>query len=88
MKAAVLNAFNGKFDLENIDLARPKGREVLVRVKASGLCHSDLHMAETDYGVPLPAAFGHELAGIVEEIGPDVREFAVGRSRCRMAQRQ
>jgi len=78
MKAAVLNAFDGKFDIENIDLARPQGREVLVRVKASGLCHSDLHMAENNFGVPLPAAFGHELAGIVEEIGPEVRDFSVG----------
>lgn len=78
MKAAVLNAISGKFDIENIHIAAPEGREVLIQVKASGLCHSDLHMAESDFGVPLPAVFGHELAGIVKEVGPDVREFAVG----------
>lgn len=78
MKAAVLNAIDGLFSIEEIEIDAPKGREVLVEVKASGLCHSDLHMSETDYGLPLPAVFGHELAGIVKEIGPDVREFVVG----------
>src|SRR3546814_10669041 len=61
--------------VEDIQIDRPRGREVLVEIKASGLCHSDLHMAESDFGVPLPALFGHELAGIVKEIGPDVSEF-------------
>jgi S-(hydroxymethyl)glutathione dehydrogenase/alcohol dehydrogenase len=78
MKAAVLNKIAETFEVEDIEIDKPKGREVLVEVKASGLCHSDLHMAENDFGVPLPAVFGHELAGIVKEIGPDVREFRVG----------
>jgi S-(hydroxymethyl)glutathione dehydrogenase/alcohol dehydrogenase len=78
MKAAVLNKIAATFEVEDIEIDKPKGREVLVEVKASGLCHSDLHMAENDFGVPLPAVFGHELAGIVKEIGPDVREFRVG----------
>lgn len=78
MKAAVLNANDGVFSVEDIEIDHPKGREVLVEVKASGLCHSDLHLAEHDYGYPLPAVLGHELAGVVKEIGPDVREFAVG----------
>lgn len=78
MKAAVLNELNGIFEIEEVQIGKPIGREVLVEVKASGLCHSDLHMAENDFGVPLPAVFGHELAGIVKEIGPDVREFAIG----------
>jgi S-(hydroxymethyl)glutathione dehydrogenase/alcohol dehydrogenase len=78
MKAAVLNELNGIFEIEEVQIGKPIGREVLVEVKASGLCHSDLHMSEHDFGVPLPAVFGHELAGIVKEIGPDVREFAVG----------
>ncbi len=78
MKAAVLNKIDATFDIEDIQIDKPKGREVLVEIKASGLCHSDLHMAENDFGVPLPAVFGHELAGIVKEVGPDVREFKVG----------
>lgn len=78
MKAAILNTNNGIFDVEDIDIDTPRGREVLVEVKASGLCHTDLHMAKGERGIPLPAVFGHEMAGIVREIGPDVREFAVG----------
>ncbi|QJW56428.1 S-(hydroxymethyl)mycothiol dehydrogenase [Serratia plymuthica] len=78
MKAAVINATGNKFEIEDIQIAAPIGREVLVQVKASGLCHTDLHMATHDYGIPLPAVFGHELAGVVLEVGPDVREFAVG----------
>jgi S-(hydroxymethyl)glutathione dehydrogenase/alcohol dehydrogenase len=78
MKAAVLNAFTGKFDIQNIDIAEPVGREVMVQVKASGLCHSDLHMANHNFGTKLPAVFGHELAGVVTAVGPDVREFKVG----------
>ncbi|EMY0635944.1 alcohol dehydrogenase catalytic domain-containing protein [Providencia rettgeri] len=68
MKAAVLNTPNGLFSIENIEIDHPKGREVLVEVKASGLCHTDLHIAENNYGFPLPAVLGHELAGIVKEI--------------------
>jgi S-(hydroxymethyl)glutathione dehydrogenase/alcohol dehydrogenase len=78
MKAAVLNNLNSRFDIENVDIDEPRGREVLVEVKAVGLCHSDLHMAENDFGVPLPAVLGHELAGIVIKTGPDVRDFSAG----------
>jgi S-(hydroxymethyl)glutathione dehydrogenase / alcohol dehydrogenase len=78
MKAAVLNAFDGTFQIEELEIDRPKGREVLVEVKACGLCHSDLHLAEADFGTPLPAVLGHEVAGIVLETGPDVRDFAAG----------
>lgn len=78
MKAAVLNATSGKFDIEQIDVDVPRGREVLVEVRASGLCHSDLHIARGGFGMPLPAVLGHELAGVVISIGPEVTGFAVG----------
>jgi S-(hydroxymethyl)glutathione dehydrogenase/alcohol dehydrogenase len=78
MKAAILNKISGLFDIEDIKIDAPKGREILIEVKASGLCHSDLHFAENDFGVPLPALLGHELAGIVKQLGPDAHEFAVG----------
>ncbi|WP_068084313.1 zinc-binding dehydrogenase [Novosphingobium rosa] len=78
MKAAVLNTIDGSFQIEQIEIDQPRGKEVLVQVKASGLCHSDLHFAEKDFGVPLPAVLGHELAGIVTAVGPEVREFAPG----------
>jgi S-(hydroxymethyl)glutathione dehydrogenase/alcohol dehydrogenase len=78
MKAAVLNRISGGFQIEDVQIDEPIGREVLVSVKAAGLCHSDLHLAQADYGIPLPAVLGHELAGVVEKVGPDVTEFKVG----------
>lgn len=78
MKAAVLNAYNGIFDIEELEIGSPIGHEVLVEVKAAGLCHSDLHLAENDFGTRLPAVFGHELAGVVKALGPAVRDFAIG----------
>ena len=47
-------------------------------VKASGLCHSDLHVAHGHFPIPLPAVLGHELAGIVTAVGPEVAEFGIG----------
>src|SRR6266567_8783717 len=77
MKALVLNAVGRVFDFEDVDIASPIGREVLVDVRASGLCHTDLLFA-TNPIFPTPAVFGHEISGIVAEIGPDVAEFRVG----------
>ena len=77
MKALVVNAPGGGFDLEEIDIAAPIGREVLIDVRASGLCHTDLLFATHDI-VPMPAVLGHEVAGIVAEIGTDVAQFRVG----------
>jgi len=64
MKALVLNAVGGGFDFEDVDIAAPLGREVLVDVRASGLCHSDLLFASNSI-FPTPAVFGHEICGIV-----------------------
>ena len=77
MKALVLNAIGRGFDFEDVVIAAPIGREVLVDVKASGLCHTDLLFATHDI-VPMPAVLGHEVAGIVAEIGADVAQFRVG----------
>ena len=77
MKALVVNALGRGFDLEDVDIAAPIGREVLVDVQASGLCHTDLLFATHDI-VPTPAVLGHEVAGIVAEVGPDVTQFRVG----------
>jgi S-(hydroxymethyl)glutathione dehydrogenase/alcohol dehydrogenase len=78
MKAAVLEAIGQPMVIDDIEVAAPTGREVLIEVKANGLCHSDLHMAENNFGTVLPAIFGHELAGIVTEVGPLVTQVAVG----------
>jgi S-(hydroxymethyl)glutathione dehydrogenase/alcohol dehydrogenase len=77
MKALVVNALGGGFDLDDVQIAAPMGREVLVDVQASGLCHTDLLFATHDI-VPMPAVLGHELAGVVAEVGPDVAQLRVG----------
>jgi len=77
VKALVLSSLGRGFDFEDVDIAMPVGREVLVDVKASGLCHTDLLFATHDI-VPTPAVLGHEVAGIVASLGPDVAHFRVG----------
>jgi len=77
MKALVVNALGRGFDLEDVDIAAPMGREVLIDVQASGLCHTDLLFATHDI-VPTPAVLGHEVSGIVAEVGPDVTQFRIG----------
>ena len=77
MNALVLNAIGHGFDFENVDIAAPIGREVLVDVQASGLCHTDLLFATHDF-VPTPSVLGHEVAGVVAEVGPDVAQIRVG----------
>ena len=79
MRAAVLHEAPGDLVIEDLAIAEPIGREVLIRTKASGLCHSDLHVIEGLLSLPsLPAALGHEASGIVEAVGPDVTAFAPG----------
>ena len=77
MKALVLNAVSRGFEFEDVEIAAPIGREVLVDVKASGLCHTDMLFAANPI-FPTPAVFGHEISGIVAELGPDVTQFRVG----------
>ncbi len=78
MKAAVLREFNQPLSLENVAISKPKGREVLVRTAASGICHSDLHVIDGLLPMGMPTILGHEPAGIVEEVGEDVTEFKPG----------
>ena len=78
MKAAMFHGPNQPLTIENVDIDKPTGREVLVRVVASGVCHSDLHFVDGLYPFPTPAILGHEAAGIVEEVGLQVAEFTPG----------
>ena len=65
--------------VEEITLDAPGANEVQVRVEASGVCHTDLHVVETGgWGMPFPILLGHEGAGIVEEVGADVTSVAPG----------
>ena len=78
MKAAVLHAPKTPMTIENIEIDKPKRREVLVRTAAAGLCHSDLHFIEGSYPTPVPVVLGHESAGIVEAVGEDVTYLKPG----------
>jgi S-(hydroxymethyl)glutathione dehydrogenase/alcohol dehydrogenase len=72
MQAAVLHEVNQPLAIEEVQHAKPKRREVLIRTAFAGLCHSDLHFMEGLYPMPLPVVLGHEAAGVVEAVGADV----------------
>jgi len=79
MRAAVLHDIGGRLKVEDVRLEPPRRGEVLVRVAAAGVCHSDLHLAEGHLGRErIPIVLGHEGAGIVEAVGEDVRHLAPG----------
>ncbi|TMC74655.1 MAG: Zn-dependent alcohol dehydrogenase [Chloroflexi bacterium] len=78
MKAAVLHAPRTPFVVEDLVLDPPRSGEVLVRIAAAGVCHSDWHFVSGDLTTPLPAVLGHEGAGVVEEVGPDVTRVKQG----------
>jgi alcohol dehydrogenase len=64
--------------IEDLELDPPGAGEVLVRIRAAGLCHSDLSVIDGNRPRPLPMVLGHEVAGVVEELGADVSGLAVG----------
>ncbi|CAN7760225.1 zinc-dependent alcohol dehydrogenase family protein [Caballeronia sp. LjRoot31] len=64
--------------VQQVDLAPPGPGEVLVRIVAAGICHSDLSVVDGVRPRPLPMVIGHESAGIVEEVGPQVHDLAKG----------
>ena len=72
MKAAVFHGANQPLTVEEIEIDRPMSHEVIVRVAASGVCHSDLHFVDGLYPMQPPSILGHEGAGIVEEVGDRV----------------
>ena len=72
MKAAVLRGVNTPLEVEEVQIDKPRPREVLVRTRASGVCHSDLHFVEGKYPTPMPVVLGHEPAGTVEAVGEQV----------------
>ncbi len=78
MKAAVLHQPGQTLTIEDVQIARPGPREVLVRTAVTGLCHSDLHFIDGVFPHPLPLVLGHEAAGIVEDVGSDVTYVRAG----------
>src|SRR5438105_3580875 len=78
MKAAVLPSSGSSVAIEEIPVPRPGTDEVLVKVAACGVCHSDLHVAKGELKFPTPCVLGHEISGTVEAVGPGVRRFKTG----------
>ncbi len=79
MRAAVLEEFGAPLAVQEIELAEPKQGEVLVRLVACGVCHTDLYTASgADPSGYAPAVLGHEGAGVVEAIGEGVKDVKVG----------
>jgi S-(hydroxymethyl)glutathione dehydrogenase/alcohol dehydrogenase len=78
MKAAIFHGAHQPLTIEDVEIDTPLEHEVVVRVVASGVCHSDLHFVDGFYEFPAPAILGHEAAGIVEAVGPRVEEFKPG----------
>ncbi|MET0326988.1 MAG: alcohol dehydrogenase catalytic domain-containing protein, partial [Ilumatobacteraceae bacterium] len=77
-KAAILWEVNTPWSVEEIELDAPKPGEVLVKIAASGMCHSDEHLTTGDLPFELPIIGGHEGAGVVEAVGENVSWLEVG----------
>jgi propanol-preferring alcohol dehydrogenase len=83
MKAAVLREFKKPLTLEEVGQPRPGVDEVLIRVEACGVCHSDVHVADGDWSqfaklVKSPLILGHEIVGVVVDKGEEVRHLQIG----------
>jgi S-(hydroxymethyl)glutathione dehydrogenase/alcohol dehydrogenase len=78
VKAAVLYNFGEALAVESLNLRSPGPDEVVVKLAASGVCHSDLSVQQAKLPFPPPVVLGHEGAGIVEEVGKDVRHLKPG----------
>ena len=78
IRASVVREKGGHFKIETLTLEEPRRDEVLVKIVASGMCHTDMVARDKVYDVPHPIVLGHEGAGIVEKVGEDVQEVAPG----------
>ena len=66
------------FEFRTVELLPPQSNEIRVRIEGTGICHTDIAVKEQFFALPLPMVLGHEGAGVVEEIGSAVSQFAVG----------
>lgn len=80
LKAAVVHQFGKPLVIKDVPVPVPGPGEILVKVMACGVCHTDLHAAEGDWPVKpsLPFIPGHEVAGVVAALGPGVTDFKPG----------
>jgi S-(hydroxymethyl)glutathione dehydrogenase/alcohol dehydrogenase len=77
-RAAVFFEPGRPLEVRDVEVAPPKAGEVLVRMAAGGVCHSDLHVMQGQFAAPRPAILGHEGAGVVAEVGPGVTTVRPG----------
>ncbi|NHK31787.1 MAG: alcohol dehydrogenase, partial [Asgard group archaeon] len=83
MKAVQLVEIDKDLEDREIPTPEPKADEVLVKIKAAGICHSDVHYRDGVSSVNyLPITLGHEVAGVIEKLGPNVTKFKVGDRVC------
>ncbi len=78
VKAAVMWSFNEPLKIDSLKLKAPREDEVVVKVAASGVCHSDLSVTKMVIPIPPPVVLGHEGAGVVEEVGKGVKDLKAG----------
>ena len=76
--AAIANSPRDPFEIATCKLAPPRASEVLVRVHACGICHTDLAVKLQHIPIPMPKVLGHEGAGVIKEVGPGTTQFRPG----------
>src|SRR5712664_821684 len=77
-RAAVLHAAQTPLSIETVTAAALRPTDVLVRIRAAGLCHTDLEVIDGSLRYPMPIVLGHEAAGVVEQVGPAARGVKTG----------
>jgi S-(hydroxymethyl)glutathione dehydrogenase/alcohol dehydrogenase len=80
MKAAILNALGQPFTIESLPTPEPRAGEVLLKIRACGVCHTDLHVIKGEVPFPLPCVLGHEVSGHIAALGPGVAGLSVGQA--------
>jgi aryl-alcohol dehydrogenase len=78
VRAAVIEKKDGPFVFRDVEVDEPRSDEVVVRIVATGVCHTDAHVRTQGYDTPLPFVLGHEGAGVVERVGSDVTSVVPG----------
>jgi S-(hydroxymethyl)glutathione dehydrogenase/alcohol dehydrogenase len=78
VKAVVLPGVGAPLAVEELPIPKPRAGEVRLRVRACGVCHTDLHVVKGEVRFPVPCVLGHEVSGVVDEVGPETRSHAPG----------
>jgi S-(hydroxymethyl)glutathione dehydrogenase/alcohol dehydrogenase len=80
LKSAILNEIRSPLTVEDLQMPKPKFGEVLIRVEACGVCHTDLHVIKGEVKFPTPVVLGHEVSGVIESVGDGVQNLKRGDS--------